>query len=223
MSENYLIKDLIKEKKEEYLQLAGYRKDDNPQLWTAGCSFTTGEGVNQNEAWPWVLASRMKISHTNLGVKSSSIAFSADQLIRSDIRTNDLIVWGLTYRNRFPYIINNKLEHLNAHNIDRYTDTDINFRALVLDDHNLQYQALIHIYQVINFVNKIGAKLILVGMCTDEGDELFYSDLPNYLKLTDNFIDHGTDGRHPGPSQHKIYADKIQEYLYGMGVDDEYF
>jgi hypothetical protein len=156
---------------------------------------------------------------TNLAVRGSSIPFAADQLLRSDIREKDLIVWGLTYRNRLSYIVDGKLEHINAHNVSGYTDQHIDFVPLVADDHNLQYQSLIHIHQVINFANKIKANILLVGLCCDPVDELFLKMLSCYLSLpTKKFVDWGTDGRHPGPNQHKIYADTIQKHLYTVGI-----
>ena len=73
------------------------------------------------------------------------------------------------------------------------------------------------IYQVINFCQKIGAKLLLAGLLVDPKLAVYLVNLPEYIHLNnyygvnkeDIFLDVGSDYSHPGPITHQWYADAI--------------
>ena len=77
------------------------------------------------------------------------------------------------------------------------------------------------IIQVMNFCNKIGAKLYLVNLLDTGWCSAIFCDQKNFINLNVNFdingntkyIDYGTDNMHPGPEQHKVYAEKMYELI----------
>ena len=102
---------------------------------------------------------------------------------------------------------------------------------------NTFYTHLYSIERAINFCNKCQARLILFGILTDfgmarylAGKENYYqyvteysSQLTGYKKVIaslvgpfdakNHFKDIGTNGTHPGPEQHKLYADFLLKIL----------
>jgi hypothetical protein len=201
------------------LDLADVRKTSNKQLWVAGCSITHGVGVDANQTYASILSKKLKIEFSLLAVPGSSIMWAADQILRSDIRTDDIVIWGLTSVDRFPYFcpINNLVLHINSgyYTINpKFNDTvDIKH----VNDIAIEYRALTAIYQVINYCNKIGAKLIIAGIHTDFKFAANLKDLTNYIHLNnfyganldDSYIDYGIDNIHPGPLMHQWYAENI--------------
>lgn len=199
------------------LELVDLRKTKDPQLWVAGCSFTYGVGVNQQERWGDVLATMLKLPVSTLANPGSSIRWAADQILRSDIQAHDIVVWGVTGLNRFPYY-DREIHHV----CQTYYKNNPNFNSLInqrllVTDH-LLYESIISIEQVIRYCRLIGCKLVLTH---------FYLDLYNhesaiieyltkfdfYVDFGDSKLDYGADGDHPGPKQHRIYAETVYEFL----------
>lgn len=200
------------------LELNQPRQSNNQQLWVAGCSVTAGDGVELNERYGQLLADHLSLPITFLAKSGSSLIWQADQILRSDIRLGDIVVWGLTNMNRFPYYINRRLIHANAATIDRVRDiVDID----VFDSDDLLYRTIIEVYKVINFCRKINAKLILANMISNELPDYINTN-PEFINLVDlpawGLIDLGSDNRHPGKEQHKFYSRQLLKKintLYG--------
>ena len=192
------------------------RKTDDPQLWIAGCSMSHGVGVENHQRYGQLLAKQLNLSVSFLTLSSTSLTWSADQLLRADIRNGDTVVWGLTQVERFPYWKNNHLTHVTSYTYVQNPKfkkiVDISF----LDSQQLVYQAVTEIHQVINFCNKVGAKLILAQLLGRELEKYLH-DKFNYIMLcwqhgrnwADRFLDYGTDNQHPGPIMHQYYANEI--------------
>lgn len=204
----------------EALQLKDTRKTHNRQLWLAGCSITHGIGVQSDQRYGEILAQQLNLPVCFLTTPGSSIPWAADQILRSDIRANDIVVWGITDENRFCYWQdNNTVGHINS--AHRKWQPKINFSHTILDklltDGNCFYQALIHVHQVVNFCKKINAHLLLFGIFESPTLSLnlatldLYTHYHNPATYKDNrsksFIDLGSDLSHPGPQQHQHYAD----------------
>lgn len=200
------------------LELADSRKTSSPQLWVAGCSFTHGVGVEEKQRWGDVLASILDLPVSTLATPGSSISWAADQILRSDIRKEDLVVWGITGVSRFPYY-DGKINHIYFTYYQDNPDfnTLIN-KQLLVSDHTL-YKALTSIEQVINYCSSIGCKLLLTRFYLDISDHEvpilnyltkfnFYVDLGNT-----SMIDYGTDNLHPGIEQHQLYAKTLHKFL----------
>jgi hypothetical protein len=204
---------------EKILNLSDQRKTAQPQLWIAGCSISHGDGVLKQERYGQLLSNLLDIEVSFLSRSGSSIKWAADQISRSDIRSGDIVVWGLTSWNRMPYFDTNNVNHITANSIlqNKYHQGLVNPNVLISD--NLFYQCLISIYQVINFCKKINATLVIASMLDTAICE--YIDYSNLIVLCnlwgrnieELFIDTGSDGVHPGIKTHQFYADQIYQKI----------
>ena len=129
--------------------------------------------------------------------------------MRSDIQKNDVVLWGITseYRATIWSEKNHRVEFLNAHAFDHHRTT----RADDVCDETRTYKAIISINQVINFCNKVGARLIMIPILCTENLQLMLHNESSYYQLPYKTkpIDVGTDKLHPGPQQHRWYAEQI--------------
>ena len=73
---------------------------------------------------------------------------------------------------------------------------------------------ILSIRQVYNFCKKIQAKLVILGTMYDFDNNYLHYDVPCFEQIMTwpiTLVDKGDDGLHPGPEQHKIYAEKFIE------------
>jgi hypothetical protein len=203
----------------KYVTLADTRQDNKKQLWVAGCSISHGVGVTSENRYGELLSKKLNLPVLYLTQPGSSIEWAADQILRSDVQENDIVVWGLTSEYRFPYW-NNKIDKV-GHIAQSVIDSGTNFtldrsvvKQLICNDNHLQYQAIIHIFQVINFCKKVNAKLLILGLLTSHLSVLFLNNIKEFFPYFNtsslDYIDYGTDNHHPGTKQHQAYA----EYCY---------
>ena len=207
--------------KDTILNLVTSRQGDQPQLWVAGCSISYGLGIDDQQRYGQLLANTLSLPVSFLARTGASIAWAADQILRSDIRPGDTVVWGLTSVERFTYFKNNQLAHVNI----GYYEANPKFRYQVdisfLDSQQLIYQAVTEIHKVINFCEKLGVKLILAQLF-GRGLEKYMHGNFYYIMLADQFgrdpnnndWDKGTDNRHPGVNMHQWYHDQIIKRFY---------
>ena len=197
--------------------LEDQRKTEKPQLWISGCSFSHGTGVDPSQRYGQLLGDELAVPASFLTKVGSSIPWAADQILRSDVRSGDMVVWGLTENNRFSYFNDNKVLEIAVGRYRRNPDlgkiVDIN-RLTETDD--LLYHSILSIFQVINFCNKLKIKLIIANLMNDIitpyliNHECFISLVGQHgLTDADRFIDFGTDNEHPGPLMHKYYSKEI--------------
>jgi len=184
-----------------YLGLADARKTDKKQLWIAGCSIPNGDGVLKNEKFGMLLSNMLDLPVSHLTMGGSSIEWAKDQILRSDIRKDDVVIWSLTQEVRSPRAKNTKVTvELNP--------------EILLDETNL-YRAVTSVYQVVNFCKNISARLIILPIICSENLQLLIHDLDEYYQLPyqPKFLDIGTDKVHPGPIQHQVWAKFISKQL----------
>lgn len=199
------------------LSLADTRKSQHPQLWIAGCSVSHGESVKSNQRYGQLIANELELPVSFLTKSASSIMWSADQILRSNIQANDIVVWGLTTCVRLPYYYNSQLHHVVTSSYDNHPlfNNIININRLAEQD--LIYRSITNIHQVINYCQQIGAKLHIAGLLVTEEFMPYTVNLPGYMQLAnrfgvnqhDCFIDFGADNIHPGPKMHQWYAEQI--------------
>lgn len=204
--------------KESLKNLADIRKIDGSQIWNAGCSISHGIGVQENEKYGSLISKKLNLPISFLTNRGSSIEWASDQILQSDIRKGDIVIWGLTSLSRFPFFTNEKVNHV----LTSYYENNPKFNNTIpidiLSHEHLNYQAAKSITQVKNFCNKIGAKLILANILASERLILSLLDAKDYVQLQDIskpaslYLDLGTDNLHPGPKQHKLYAEKILNF-----------
>lgn len=212
--------DLISaEEVNQMLILNDVRKTESRQLWISGCSFSHGVGVSVDQRYGQLISDKINLPVSFLTAGGSSIEWAADQIIRSDIRSGDVIVWGLTTSNRIPYYSKqkNRVVHITSESYTKLPEFNKEISINKLHDVDSKYRALTRIYEVINFCKKLNVQLVIVGLLLDEDFIPYTINLPNYIQLFRNFkndmlegfLDVGDDNIHPGPLTHQWYADQI--------------
>jgi hypothetical protein len=199
------------------------RVSEEKQLWIAGCSFSQAIGVSETENYGYLIGKHLNLPVTNIARHGSDICWSADQILRSDIVAEDIVVWGITHWERFTYAFEGELEFVNPR-----TNTDkankLNFSQYELFSENNLHNQLCSILQVENFCKKVGATLKCYNMFPkNNATTRFLSNkyynisrhyLPEFETLLEKFEDVGTDNLHPGPLTHQKYAKEIIKSLH---------
>lgn len=208
-----------------FLQLADQRKTIHPQLWIVGCSFSHGSCVHENERFGQLLADNLSLEVSFLTSPGSSIEWAADQILRSDIKSGDTVVWGLTGASRIPWgDESHSVHHITHHSYDSTPEIRPYINKPHLISSHMIYEAVTHVKQVENYLSKVGARFVLAcmpanGPETDLIMNEFVSPLSYAIMMYDihdyKFIDYGWDNLHPGPIQHTIYAKLIEGKLHG--------
>lgn len=203
------------------------RKTESQQIWFAGCSTTFGIGVNKGQRYQDIVKETLCLESTDLSWPGSSITWSRDQILKSDIRPNDIVVWGLTTKDRFSWFDNDIITHVNV----PYYTLNSAFNNVVpitlLDAPQKTYEAISAVQQVNNFCNKIGAHLILANI---HGNLDLVADFAKYkgfimlygrkgLNSSDDFLDFGSDNNHPGVKTHQYYANVIIEKINNLNIE----
>jgi len=91
----------------------------------------------------------------------------------------------------------------------------------LLISYHTTYETISHIEQVINYLTKIKVKFLIgYNVAIDEALKLKQGQLlsylawkkhPNVFLFDANHVDFAKDSIHPGPKQHKLYADQLTE------------
>jgi hypothetical protein len=187
---------------DKYLELENKRSSVDPCIFASGCSITSGVGVNENQTFSYLISKKLNKELVMLAKGGSGLEFQKDQILRSDILSGDIVLWGLTEeRRRLIWTATGPMTA--ERDYKTFNETGI-------------YLSVTSIFQVINFCRKIGAHLILVPAICSETLRLGLTHIPEFLNLPyrPTFSDYGTDGYHPGPLQHKKWADYILEKCF---------
>jgi hypothetical protein len=207
-------------------QLVDTRKTNNVQLWIAGCSVSHAVGVIDDQRYGQLLAQSLDLECSFLTRPGSSIQWASDQITRSDIRSGDIVIWGITGAGRMPYFFENQCLSLTHTFYMRHPDFEkIVPLSELLSENNL-YHNINAVEKVINFCNKIGARLGMIGLMHQLPNFYryiktipYYVDFPHKLKWKSNSLvvqyeDIGSaDDLHPGPIQHQHYKNFILDHF----------
>lgn len=206
------------------MPLVDSRQSENPQLWVAGCSITHGIGVDASQRYGQLLANELNLPCSFLTKSGSAIDWSSDQILRSNIRAGDTVVWGLTLPERLTYIHDQKLLNINATSYIINNQLKNIVSETTMLSQNTFYHHMYSIDRVINFCKLLEVNLLIVGLLTSDSGVRHLANTPSFYpypysplfndldsKLINffNFIDFGTDNLHPGPKQHSLYANFI--------------
>jgi hypothetical protein len=211
--------DIYNAQTEIMLELQDFRKSDYPQIWIAGGSDTWGVGLEENsQRYGDIIAKELNMPVSTLAAGGASIMWCADQILRSDIRKNDIVIIGLTPGGRFPYYNLKEIKHINVSTLLEDSKLEKEIDIKILDHPTIRYAVVLAVYQVLNFCNKIGAKLIIAGISIDLELWFHLKNIQNYTHLANidfsyKFLDYGFDNMHPGPITHKLYANQILKKL----------
>lgn len=211
-----------------------YHNTTGPVIWFFGCSNTAGVGVAQSESWPSLVEKALKLPAIMAAKPGTSISWSADQILRADIKPGDYVFWGLTQVHRdYIYDENDVVHHIRITRSSRFSTTD---KHLVSND--LVCKTIDRVLQAKNFLSKINCthRFLLVAPSLECSGKKFLgamSEVPEFLNgllssgtVPDDFdlnnkttrtkktyADLGTDHMHPGPQQHQLFAKIILESL----------
>lgn len=210
------------------IDLADERKTDNKQLWIAGCSISHGIGVDVHERYGSLLSQELDLPCSFLTCPSSSIQWAATQILQSDLRSGDILCWGITNFSRIPFYYENKLQHIFAN----YYKLNKNFYKILpielLTSENTLFQNLQSIRTVTNFCEKLGVQLIMFNVLHDNHlnrtlkKEKYYYQFQYLLNKNYNtyqshglfvFDDLGNDNQHPGPITHQKFCKFLSQII----------
>jgi len=175
------------------IELEDLRKTESQQVWIAGCSYPFGSGNRRNNrgvSYGTIVAERLNLPFSMISQPGSAIDWAADQILRSDIQKDDIVIWGITGVARKLWFENGEYYRLGT---DRLRDPDLNkdqqlFFFNLLDSDAMVHLAIQHILQVISYCNKIGANLVIVAhyeLSKKDHAEL----LADFLKVLDCYTE----------------------------------
>lgn len=205
------------------LDFAEARKSDDSQIWIAGCSISHGIGVVNHARYGELIARELNLSVSFLTAPGSSIRWASDQILRSDIRSGDIIFWGITSCHRFSCWsdLDQKIVHtvLGQYDNQKFLRTLVNKQYLASDQ--MIYESLISVHNVLNFCNKNNIILILSTLIP--GMESYLQGFNNFVSLSaDNTrLDQGSDSSHPGPKTHQFFKEKMLELYYQINRSNQ--
>lgn len=197
------------------------RQTDEKQAWNFGCSITAGVGVAIEETYGDLVCAQLGLPLTRVAYRGSSVKWAADQIIASDIRPRDIVIWGVTSFNRFGYFLHDgRFYHLTSGFTSNYPlFNKLLPRDWLISPHVI-YESLRGIQIADNFCRKIGAHLIMLGVFESYPNKTDLQKYPNFISIGKSFADKGTDKLHPGPKHHQIYAKAVLEYIERAKVHD---
>jgi hypothetical protein len=201
------------------------RKTDSKQIWTVGCSISHGVGVEPNERYGALISKELNLPCSFLTRAGSAIDWAADQILRADINTGDLVVWGITNPDRLTYIHNDQLlVGVTMCSYDAHSEYKKIFKQSELFSQQTIYRHFYAIQQIINYCKKLNVKLILVGVLGGYSFLPYLKSYKNYIQapyqlifeenfIRSKFLDVGSDSWHPGVKQHEQYKNIILENI----------
>lgn len=200
-----------------------FKKNDKPALWVGGCSFSAGFTISPEKKYASLLSERLGLPLVMLAKPGSSIAWQADQWLRSDINKDDVAIWGLTNVCR-QEVFNVETASWQSLTIASYLDTPTKYQYWNTDYFDSLTQAVScvkNILQVENYFQKIGVEYYFVNLMDSAYLPLIFRHHSRFLDLTveydksnlQKFIDYGSDNQHPGVRQHEQYAKDIYDFM----------
>ena len=202
------------------LGLKNKRNTTDTQLWIAGCSYAAGRGLlSAQDRYGVILSKRLQMPYCDLSDLGTSICWSADQLLRSDLQTGDIVTWGITGVNRKAYYVNNQQWFASVQSIDELDSANkVFFRRLLLDN-NILFEAIKSIKQVVNVCSKLNCKLVIFlhkNLSINDHTQILKEYLamePCYLNISNIQDSAPLSNKHPGLETHKKWAQEIFDFI----------
>lgn len=199
------------------------RQTDLPNLWIAGCSFSSAIGVEKNERWGQIVAEQLNMPVNFLAEGGSGNSYQVNKILSSDIRKDDIVIMQVTTPERSTIIYQEKLHHITAGSYESLHPDIVKYYPPDRLDEPISYVTQIEDFKRLkNICKKIGAKLMVWSQHTMPGvllsqlisqDYYFHFINAKYTPSTKFMLDIGTDNEHPGPLQHQAYAKFVLEKL----------
>lgn len=175
---------------------------DTCTLWVYGCSHSHGTGLrNSSESYGSHLANYLKLPLKLITKPGSSTHWSLRQLVNSNLKQDDIVIWQITS----PY----RLSYFNEKHVQEIVLSNSNNRNLIETYTNEQcfFLQLSYLNIGVRYLRSIGVKFIVVSVDSRDMEFNFgYSQYPEFYCATDFAVDKGTDNLHFGPLSHKNLA-----------------
>jgi hypothetical protein len=158
---------------------------------------------------------KLDLPYSDLSLSGSSIIWQSDQICRSDLRFGDIVFWGVTGPHRVPLFDNGEIIHMHAHTHSYLPELRSKFSIELIDNDTLLYHNVLAIRRAYHFCQKIGAKIVMLGLVNDHDSQYLHYRVPVFRLLKpihQQWVDRGTDNMHPGPEQHKIFAQEFVDF-----------
>jgi len=160
----------------DFLNPTEPRKTEDPQIWVVGCSYTNGHGLaDRNTRFGQLFANELNMPVSFLTMNGASNQWAADQILKSDIRTNDIVFWGITGVARSTLYTKERPWPITINMLDKeipvYKQFILDNRKIapmrrmiteefLLSDHSF-YETVNHVDQVYNYLKKLNTKFLL--------------------------------------------------------------
>jgi hypothetical protein len=158
----------------DFLSQVDDRKTDKQQIWISGCSFAKGIALeDQQQRYGQLISNHFNLPASFLVKQGSSIDWAADQILRADMRSGDILVWGLTGINRNTWFdIEHQMMHLSFSYLTEALPQLAKNKKLDADEKMMYYQMLFsdahcllimrQVHQVRNLCNRLGVNLVIM-------------------------------------------------------------
>ena len=174
-------------------------------LWVYGCSHSHGTGLNDSsETYGSHLAKELNLPLKLITKPGSSTHWSLRQLVNSNLKKDDIVVWQITS----PY----RLSFFNGKHVQEIVLSNSNNRTLIetYSDEQCFFLQLSYVNIGIQYLRSIGVKFIVLSV--DSRDMEFnygYLKYPEFYCATNFAVDWGSDNLHFGPLSHKNLANTL--------------
>lgn len=167
--------------KPTFLEPVQGRQTDGPQIWMAGCSFTNGHGLEHRDLrFGQLFADSIGLPVSFLAMNGASNQWTADQILKADIRESDIVFWGVTGIARSTIYTEEKPWPITINMLDKQKPV---YQRLIVDNNKIApmrrmiteefllsdhsfFESVNHIEQVKNHLQMINAKH-LIGYFAD--------------------------------------------------------
>lgn len=199
-----------------------------PNLFVAGCSVSAGMFINIEQSYGSLLSEKTQMSMVLLANRSTSVDWAANQIISSDLRPGDVVVWGITAVHRLTWLTlgtDNNFQPVHClptmnpkfANFMGNSAYDLVKRFMVEAEQHHMLAAATKILQVKKVCEMSGARL-LFGFLPYSGTDIVkqlttaFTNDAGYVKIpysteSPHWTDFGSDGAHPGPESHRLIAE----------------
>lgn len=182
-----------------FLEIRDQRKTNGQQIWVVGCSFAHGAALKEStQRYGQLVSDHFNLPVSFLSMPGSSVEWGCDQLMRADIKKDDIVIWGVTSVNRACWFderheflklnfgfLTEQLRYYFNNRVPK-EEQKIMLQHLIFDDSRVML-AIRQITQAINYCNRISANLIL--MAHDELSLERHADwLVSFLETTENYL-----------------------------------
>jgi hypothetical protein len=197
------------------------RQYNTPTVWVFGCSVAHGIGLDnpQTQVFGQLVADSLGMNYQAVTRPGSSAHWSLTHLLHANINPDDLIVWSVTYPERFRW----------AKSYDQIDDHGVN-RALMIKPEHLRWFTDSQLYFLHQDIINTGVRYLTATQSrfvfttfieASPYKDLIEKNLTNYKQWCQiggwNDYDFGNDQRHPGPIGHQEFAKSIINHTKLLG------